>query len=71
MGDFTLAELERMTREQLARLASYYKIEISSRTTKSQIIEKLFDTISTLEKAVSDELPPMSVRIKRIHERSN
>ena len=55
-------DLEVMYRSQLHWMARDLNLEISSKTKKGELIEKILE--------VEEKLPPMSVRVRRIYEAS-
>ena len=55
-------DLEVKYRSQLYWMARDLNLGISSRTKKGELIEKILE--------VEEELPPMSVRVRRIYESS-
>lgn len=65
---FTLDELNEMTKDQLIKLAGYYKLDDFS---KYWIKEKMIDAIwaeLNPKVEVEDTTPPMSARVRRIYE---
>jgi hypothetical protein len=58
--------LESSLKSDLIKLAVYYGVEITSRMLKEEIINAILDAQKPVE--VEEELPPMSVRVRRIYE---
>ena len=76
---FTRRELEALTKKQLGKLAEYYGVEISQYWLKEKIIDTIIEETNAIspernvvdaveEKISRGELPPMSVRVRRIYE---
>jgi len=64
---FTREELNDMYKDQLIKLAGYYKIEgFSKYWTNAQMVEVIYNYISPKEEVT--ELPQMSARVRRIYE---
>ena len=64
---FTREELESYLKEDLKTLAKYYGVSINSRMNKGEIVDVILEENKYLKEA-EVELPPMSVRVKRIYE---
>lgn len=69
---FTVEALNAVLKPRLYELALYYKLDVNTRSTKGEIIEKIlkyFDEIKEADKKAEEEsLPPMSIRVRRIYE---
>ena len=67
MKMFTELELEVMYRTQLYGIARDLELDVTKKTKKGELIEKLleYEPVEELE-----ELPPMSVQVRRIYESS-
>ena len=67
MKMFTKLELEVMYRTQLYGIARELELDVTKKTKKGELIEKLleYEPVEELE-----ELPPMSVQVRRIYESS-
>jgi len=64
---FSKEDLERITKPRLLKLAQYYELEMKTYWNKEQIIDafiKYFEEQKTKE----EEVPTMSVRLRRIRE---
>jgi hypothetical protein len=69
MEEFTREILESSLKSDLFKLATYYGIEINSRMLKEELIEVILEAQKPVEVEVTEqELPPMSVRVRRIYE---
>ena len=66
MKMFTKLELEVMYRTQLYGIARELELDVTKKTKKGELIEKLLE----YEPAVEEDLPPMSVQVRRIYESS-
>ena len=66
MKMFTELELEVMYRTQLYGIARELELDVTKKTKKGELIEKLLE----YEPAVEEDLPPMSVQVRRIYESS-
>jgi len=64
---FTMDELNEMTKDQLVKLAGYYKLEdFSKYWIKDKMIEAIWNEIKPIEEV--NEENPMSARVRRIYE---
>ncbi len=61
---FTQFELDAMYRTKLYKVARNLGLEVTTKTKKGELIEKLLDCVA------EEDLPPMSVQIRRIYESS-
>jgi hypothetical protein len=64
---FSKEDLERITKPRLLKLAHYYELEMKTSLNKEQMIDtfiKYFEEQKTKE----EEVPTMSVRLRRIRE---
>ena len=68
---FTLDELNQMTKDQLIKLATYYKLEFSKYWIKSKIIGAIQEHTTPREEDPKKYPYPMSVRQRRIYDASN
>ena len=69
MEEFTREILESSLKSDLFKLAEYYGIEIKSKMLKEELIEVILEAQKPVEVEVTEqELPPMSVRVRRIYE---
>lgn len=65
---FTRDELADMTIANLKRVADYLKVDLTGLRLKEDIIDKIYDDISSKEVVEEkSETPQMSVRIRRIY----
>ena len=64
MEQFTKEQLEESKKRDLIKLAVYYGVDANKRMKKGDIIDLILEAQEPLE----DELPPMSVRVKRIYD---
>lgn len=64
---FTREEMESYLKEDLKTLAKYYDVPINSRMSKGEIIDAILEGNMKLKES-EVELPPMSVRVRRIYE---
>ena len=62
---FTREELEKLKKDQLKKLADYYKLENYKSLIKSKLVDLLYNH---LRKEEPEEESPVSVRVKRIRE---
>ena len=62
MKIFTESELEAKYRTQLYKIARDLELDITRKTKKGELIEKLLE--------LEEKLPPMSVQVRRIYESS-
>jgi len=60
----TKEELEDLYVSQLRNLAAYYGLDLPSRMLKADIVDAILEFLAQPE----EEVPPMSVRVKRIKE---
>ena len=67
MKMFTELELEVMYRTQLYRIARDLELDVTRKTKKGELIEKLLECTPVEE---LEEPPPMSVQVRRIYESS-
>lgn len=68
---FTMNELENMTKDQLTKLAGYYKLDdFSKYWIKEKMIQAIWDELNPKVEVI-DELPPMSARVRRIYNASH
>ena len=63
---FTRKELENLKKDQLKKLAKYYKLEKYKSLRKNELIDALLDHL--YPEKPEGELPSASVRIRRIRE---
>ncbi len=73
MRIFTELELEVMYRTQLYGIARDLELDVTKKTKKGELIEKLLEcevTLITTVSSLEEELPPMSVQVRRIYESS-
>ena len=64
---FSKEDLERITKPRLLKLAQYYELEMKTYWNKEQIIDA-FITYFEEQKIKEEEVPTMSVRLRRIRE---
>lgn len=62
---FTKEELQKLTNKNLVKLAGYYKLKVSKYWNKDKLVNTIYDCISP---KIEEEVPPMSVRVRRIRE---
>jgi len=78
---FTREELEGLLKNDLYKVAEYYQIKINKRLLKSELIEAIWEGTHKQPKEeerqqkideliMAGELPPMSVRVRRIYEQN-
>ena len=60
---FTRDELNEMYKSQLVALAGYNGIKLNMKMLKGEMVDKILEF-----EVVEAELPPMSVRVRRIYE---
>ncbi len=63
---FSQFELDAMYRTKLYKIARNLGLDVTTKTKKGELIEKLLDCVVVEE----EELPSMSVRVRRIYESS-
>ncbi len=63
---FSQFELDAMYRTKLYKIACNLGLDVTTKTKKGELIEKLLDCVVVEEEV----LPPMSVRVRRIYESS-
>ena len=67
---FTEEQLEKLTRKDLCKVASYYGLEVNKKTTKKNLLVMLKDYFKDelAEDTVEEQEVPVSVRVRRIKE---
>ena len=68
---FTREELDNFNIEQLRRIAKYFNLKFTEKTSKGRLIEKIYYHLESIDVAPEGNnlvSPPASVRIRRIRE---
>jgi len=70
--EWTKEALEAITKPKLYDLAVYYELDVTTRNLKAEIIDAIMEHLNKTivepdRKAIQEELPEMSVRVRRIY----